>query len=133
MFSFWVSPTRAGASEGFLAAGGPAYETYIDASPPDTSSIPPEHPTGVDAIQISPNPMGASSTIRYDLAHPGHVVISIHDVAGRTVGTLWDSAQSSGTHTLRFDRGDPAAGVYFCRVQTKGGAEVAKVVVVGPG
>jgi hypothetical protein len=132
LFSFWVSPTRAGASEGYLAAGGPGYQTYVDASPPDTSSIPPERPTGIDAIRISPNPMGASSTITYYVAYPGHVVVSVHDAAGRTVRTLWDAAQFPGTHTLRFDRGDLAAGVYFCRVQTAGGAEVVKVVVVGP-
>ena len=73
-----------------------------------------------------------SSTIRYDLAHPGNVVVSIHDAAGRTVRTLWEAAQPPGTHTLRFERGGLAAGVYFCRVETEGGAEVAKVVVVGP-
>jgi len=131
LFSFWVSPTRAGASEGYLAAGGPAYQTYVDASPPDTSSIPPKHPTGFDAIQISPNPMGASSTVTYYVAHPGHVLVSVHDAAGRKVLTLWDGAQFPGTHTLRFERGDLAAGVYFCRVQTARGAEVAKVVVAG--
>ncbi len=37
LFSFWVSPTRDGASEGYLGAGGPAYDGYRDASPPDTS------------------------------------------------------------------------------------------------
>ncbi|HEY5564519.1 MAG TPA: hypothetical protein VIL33_02945, partial [Rhodothermia bacterium] len=109
LFSFWVSPTRAGASEGYLAAGGPAYQTYVDASPPDTSSIPPERPNGFDAVQISPNPMGALSTVTYYVVHPGHVVVSVHDAAGRTLLTLWDGAQSPGTHTLRFERGDLAA------------------------
>ncbi|MGA7303285.1 MAG: T9SS type A sorting domain-containing protein, partial [Rhodothermales bacterium] len=130
LFSFWVSPTRDGASEGYLGAGGPAYGGYRDASPPDTSGVDVDLPRSPRTVNVAPNPVYTKTYIAYDTEVEGLVAITLYDTAGRLVRVLQNVSQSAGPHTLRFDRNDLAAGVYFCRVQTPRYSETAKLIIL---
>jgi hypothetical protein len=75
---------------------------------------------------IHPNPFNSSATIRFTLARPGPVSVSVYDLLGRRIGALVHEApMTAGEHTLRWDGHDAAgdrvhAGVYFVRLEAAG-------------
>jgi flagellar hook assembly protein FlgD len=80
-----------------------------------------------------PNPFSGSTEIRFALAVPGRVRLSVYDVRGRLVVPLENGDLSAGFHVLRWDgrdgEGRPApAGVYFVRFEAGGVQETAKLV-----
>ncbi len=84
---------------------------------------------------VFPNPFNPSVTVRYDVAAPGRVRVSVHDLAGREVACLLDGQKPAGRHALvwtgRDARGRPAAsGVYFARFVAAGAAETRKIMLV---
>ncbi|HYW69111.1 MAG TPA: FlgD immunoglobulin-like domain containing protein, partial [bacterium] len=72
----------------------------------------------------SPNPFNPVTSVDYDVPGAGgHVDISVFDVAGRLVTTLYSGYHDQGTHSVtwdgRDDRGrDVASGIYFVRLDT---------------
>jgi DNA-binding beta-propeller fold protein YncE len=72
--------------------------------------------------------------VRYNLASPCRVDLSVYDLMGREVRRLAAEKQSAGMHSIVWnchDRNDrPAArGVYFIRIDTQGLSDVKKAVV----
>ncbi len=66
-----------------------------------------------------PNPFNPRTTIRYALAEPAPVQLSIHDVMGREVAVLRaGETQAAGHHEVAFEAGALPSGVYVYRVQT---------------
>jgi hypothetical protein len=49
--------------------------------------------------------------------------VTVFNLLGQKVATLWDGILSSGTHRLRWDGNSSASGVYFLRVEA--GTQVA--------
>ncbi len=82
-----------------------------------------------------PNPMDASTVIRFETARAGTAVrIEILDVAGRRVRTLVDAPFDAGRHDVVWDGTSDsgrsvAAGLYFYRMTADGKSEAKKVVV----
>jgi hypothetical protein len=71
---------------------------------------------------VFPNPMTRELTLRFGLASPGKVNLSVYDVSGRRVRTLLNSHHSSGSYTVKWDGSDDnerrlSKGVYFCRIE----------------
>jgi hypothetical protein len=69
----------------------------------------------------APNPSRAAAAIRYSLAVPAHVSLSIHDLAGRQVRALVNAQQEPGRYSVRWDGRDDrgqslANGIYFSRL-----------------
>lgn len=74
-------------------------------------------------LSCHPNPFNTNATIRYTLAQPTHVSITIYDILGKQVVQLLSECQLAGYHTIswdsRNDRDEPiAAGFYFCKMKT---------------
>ena len=70
-----------------------------------------------------PNPFNPRATIKFDVSRPGHVTVSVFDLAGRLVKRLVDEPLIAGHHQVVWqgDGGDGrsvAAGVYFVRLKT---------------
>jgi hypothetical protein len=82
----------------------------------------------VALLPAAPNPFNPRTKIRFRLATPAQVSVSLYDLAGRRVRTLtsgrrWDAGSHALTWEGRDDRGQAvASGVYFTRLQA--GAEV---------
>jgi hypothetical protein len=100
----------------------------------DTAGSPPAK-LGV----VASNEIGAEPVLRLTVPMSGSLTLTLHDVAGRRVGSAGDLAVEAGTRNVawhelagRFAR--PASGVYFIRAELRsaGGTEtqVGRVVVV---
>jgi hypothetical protein len=73
--------------------------------------------------QNHPNPFSASTRIDYSLTEPCRLTLSVYDIRGELVRTLFDGKQPAGTYSIewnsRNNAGIPVSpGVYFCRLQT---------------
>jgi hypothetical protein len=83
-----------------------------------------------------PNPFNPVTTIRFDLAHDGHVSLQVYDVAGRLVRRLLDAKLSAAAGLeARWNGLDDAgqrvaSGVYFYRLVTADAAETRKMVLM---
>lgn len=82
-----------------------------------------------------PNPFNPNTLLRYDLPESGMVNITIHDMIGRKVKTLVNSAQSAGYKTIQWngtdDKNEPvSAGLYLYTIQTGGFTQTKKMVLL---
>jgi hypothetical protein len=81
-----------------------------------------------------PNPAAGPTAITYSLSKKAHICLAIYDLQGRTVRTLVNADQASGTHTVIWDRnnggGRPvSSGVYVCRLSADGGVTSTRLVL----
>lgn len=77
---------------------------------------------------VRPNPAHGPASISYHLPQPGRVVITVHDVAGRRIRTLFDGRQGAGTAHAGWDGLDAggaaaANGAYLIRIEYRGGRD----------
>lgn len=68
--------------------------------------------------------------IYFVLPEAGHVRLEVFDASGRLTATLLEGMLGKGQHSLSWDCGNAAAGVYFVRVEGDAGSAVGKVVVI---
>ncbi len=71
----------------------------------------------------TPNPFNPSTEIRFDLARPGLVHLTVHDTRGRLVRTLLNEPRGTGSATVTWDGCDDRqralpSGVYIVKLQT---------------
>jgi hypothetical protein len=69
-----------------------------------------------------PNPFNPSTTIRFHIAEPSHVTLTVFDVMGRTVARLVDQEMPAGSYAAEWDgKSDAglivAGGIYFYRLE----------------
>jgi hypothetical protein len=87
-------------------------------------------PTTFELGQNYPNPFNPTTQLTYDVPETAHVRIVIYDVAGREVAHLVDQVQPAGRHTVTFDAGIHASGVYFYRMEAGDFSRVRKMVLI---
>jgi hypothetical protein len=92
-------------------------------------------PAEYSLSQNYPNPFNPSTTIRFEVPKPSHVLIKIYNVLGREVRTLVDGKLGAGRFAEiwdgRTDYGETVgSGIYFVRMQTNEFISLKKLVVV---
>ncbi|MDF2188176.1 PQQ-dependent sugar dehydrogenase [Paraflavitalea sp. CAU 1676] len=75
-----------------------------------------------------PNPFGASSTIRFSLERGGTTRLAVYDLQGREVSLLLQHNLAAGDHTVRFEPGQLASGVYVLRLMQSGKSVTKKLL-----
>jgi hypothetical protein len=83
----------------------------------------------------SPNPFNPVTTITYGAPADASVRLAVYSVDGRLVRTLVDDQATAGYSTVVWDGRDDSgvevgSGVYFCRMEADGFADVAKMVLM---
>jgi hypothetical protein len=86
------------------------------------------------AVTTYPNPMNASASVVVNVPEAGNVTVTIHDVYGGTVATLFEGSVSAGTLPLSWTGVDAngnavVSGAYLVRVNGAGVSETCKVTV----
>ncbi len=87
-------------------------------------------PGAVQLHEAFPNPFSTRTTIRYDLARPGPVTLSVFDVLGREVATLVEAEKPAGSHRVDFVPSALTAGVYFYVLNAGRRIQARKLVLV---
>ncbi|MFN0152443.1 MAG: T9SS type A sorting domain-containing protein [bacterium] len=86
-------------------------------------------------LKIHPNPARPATVIEFGLARASAVRVSLYTLGGRRVMSLVDEFRSAGWHRVPWggfdDRGlAVASGVYLCRVESNGGTQTKRFVVI---
>jgi hypothetical protein len=85
--------------------------------------------------QNVPNPFNPKTNISFEMPARGHAEVSIYNVAGRLVTTLYDGEMTAGPHDLTWDGTDAqgnlaASGVYWYVIKTDGGMASRSMVLL---
>ncbi|MCP4634322.1 MAG: T9SS type A sorting domain-containing protein [candidate division Zixibacteria bacterium] len=75
-------------------------------------------PEVTDLLQNYPNPFNASTTISFDLAQAGNVVLSVYNLSGQKIETLIDREMQAGQHNVIWDALAFSSGIYFYKLTT---------------
>ena len=80
--------------------------------------------------QNYPNPFNPSTVLTYALPEAAHVKLTVYNVLGQEVEVLADDAKEAGIHTVNWDAGYLASGVYFYRVETDKFSDTKKMMLL---
>lgn len=82
------------------------------------------------AAAAYPNPYARQTTLSYGLPQPAQVCISLYNIVGEQIATLYQGQQNAGRHTQRIDTQSLglAKGMYFAHIQVNGETAVVKIV-----
>ena len=81
---------------------------------------------GFELLGNYPNPFNASTVIRFNLAEPGHVNLTVFDLLGRKISVLLDRNLEINTHQVIFNADNLPAGTYFYRLTVDGQKSTVK-------
>ncbi len=114
----------------------PAFTTrmFILADEIITTSVDKEEianlPETFELTQNYPNPFNPSTSISFSLPRSGRVSLKVYDVIGREIGVLFDGEKTAGVHSVVFDAGEIASGMYFYRIEYDGTAVTKRMMLV---
>ncbi len=74
-------------------------------------------PEEFSVSQNYPNPFNPTTNIDFSLPTASRVVVSVYNILGQEVARLADSYYEAGEHTLQWNAGDNASGVYLYRIE----------------
>jgi hypothetical protein len=97
--------------------GSISYEGGSLAVPVSVESPERNLPESFFVEQNYPNPFNPSTTIRFGLPAPSHVSVSVFNLLGQEVATLFDGRKDAGVHDLQFDAANLTSGIYLYRVE----------------
>lgn len=89
-----------------------------------------EHPVSYSLEQNHPNPFNPETLIRYSLAKPGDVRLTVYSIEGREVQTLVEGYRDTGFHEVRFNGHSLASGVYLYRLETPHFRALRKMILI---
>jgi hypothetical protein len=77
-----------------------------------------------------PNPVTSHTTVHFTIPSAGPVTMELYDTLGRRVRLIRRRPYPVGTHTVTFDRGNLANGIYFLQLTTPEGRVARPVRVI---
>ncbi|UCC78957.1 MAG: T9SS type A sorting domain-containing protein [Candidatus Zixiibacteriota bacterium] len=80
------------------------------------------------ALSNYPNPFNAITTIKYYIPNKSEISLSIYNLLGQRVETLFEGVQNPGEHMLTWDASHLPSGIYFARLETGNRSENIKMV-----
>jgi hypothetical protein len=87
-------------------------------------------PEEFSLLQNYPNPFNASTTIKYYLPYESDISLSIYNLLGQHVETLFEGVQNPGQHAVTWDASHLPSGIYFARLETAVRTENIKMVLL---
>jgi len=96
----------------------------------DVEGLMPPLPKEPVLLQNYPNPFNASTTIRFVLAERSYVSITIYNILGQQVETLYAGEKGPGIHAVIWNVVDHPSGVYFARVAVGDDSRNVKLLLI---
>jgi hypothetical protein len=82
------------------------------------------------SISASPNPFNPTTVFAFDLPRRGRIHLDVYDILGRIVASVADGEFEAGSHTVRWDAGGLASGVYTARLSTGAATTTTRAVLL---
>ena len=89
-----------------------------------------EMPIEFELLPAYPNPFNPTTTFKYGVPVKGPINISIYNIRGREVVTLYDDLQQVGYHTLVWDASNYSSGLYFLKLSSSEATIIEKIMLV---
>jgi len=102
---------------------------YDQSSSVDPSSIT-HHPTSFQLLQNYPNPFNSSTQIIYCLPSVEYVTLTVNNILGQRVATLFNGFQPAGIHRITWDAEHFPSGIYFCRIETQNFSQTRRLILL---
>lgn len=83
---------------------------------------------GVNSINASPSPFGASTTFFVNTTTNSEVAINVYDVTGKKVETVQNGVMPAGQHEIVWTPENLSEGVYFVQMEIEGQVYTKKIV-----
>ena len=80
--------------------------------------------------QNYPNPFNPETSIAFDLAESGPVILSVYNLIGQEVASLVNGMQDAGRHIVRFDAMNLSSGVYLYRITANNFTDQEKMLLL---
>ncbi len=77
-----------------------------------------------------PNPFNPSTTIKYSLSQQSNICLSVYNLLGQKVATLFDGSAEAGEYSLIWNARDMPSGIYFARLTAAGKTSNIKMVLM---
>lgn len=104
--------------------------TVIEVFPPELVSVNVPIMQTFYLSQNYPNPFNPSTMIRFTLDQSSFTSLSLFDVKGSKVKTLFSGYKSIGTYDYKFDGADLPSGIYFYQLTTQNTSITKKMMLV---
>jgi len=105
--------------------GGGDYPVSVEITP-----LPSAVPREYRLSQNYPNPFNPATEITYAIPEDVQVTLKVYNVLGAEVATLVDAQQKASFYMVRWDAGNLASGVYFCRLQAGDFNKTIKMILL---
>lgn len=76
-----------------------------------------------------PNPFNPVTSLPFSMGETGRAELRVHDLAGRTVATLFSGLAERGAHEVQFDASALPSGLYLYTLSTESGSQTRKLVL----
>jgi len=89
-----------------------------------------ELPENLFLYQNFPNPFNPVTKIKFKIAEPGRVILTVFDLLGRNKEILADKYYQPGVHEILFDAAGLPSGMYLYKITVNNLTEVRKMMVL---
>jgi hypothetical protein len=87
-------------------------------------------PRQVALYQNYPNPFNASTEIKFGLPEQSDVTIEVYNILGQKTATLANGLFPAGYHSVNWNAGNVASGVYYYRLTATGKVMIKKMMLL---
>ncbi len=118
-----------------MYVGGSGVWKYSPANVTDVRFSSASVPKNASLMQNYPNPFNPQTTIEFSIPEEGFAVISVFDITGQWIRTLYSDVAAKGTFKVSWDGRiesdeEAASGTYFYRLETKNFTETKKMILL---
>lgn len=83
-----------------------------------------------ELYQNYPNPFNPTTNIQFSLAKSGNVTISLFNVLGEKIKTIYDKYTDVGIYKIVFDGSELPSGIYFYKIEAGNFVKVKKMILL---
>jgi len=87
-------------------------------------------PSEYGLSQNYPNPFNPATRIDFQLPEKNYVTLRIYDILGNLVSTLVDQEMDAGFHSISWNAGDFASGIYFYILNSNNFTATKKLILL---
>jgi hypothetical protein len=73
-------------------------------------------PSEYQLMQNYPNPFNTATNISFEIPESGIIDISVYNLLGRKVTTLFSGLKKAGRHSVTWDAAGYSSGIYFYKL-----------------